>query len=74
VRTAGIALAPVLLGLALAASGCAAVAPWERGRLAKPQMALDSDPAQRELREHTYRSREAAALSAAGRGGGCGCY
>jgi hypothetical protein len=68
------ALALLLLGLALAPSGCAAVAPWERGRLAKPQMALDPDPAQRELREHTYRSREAAALSAAGRGGGCGCY
>jgi hypothetical protein len=70
----GPALAPLLLALALSASGCAAVAPWERGRLAKPQMSLDPDPAWRELREHTYRSREAAAPSAAGRGGGCGCY
>jgi hypothetical protein len=68
------ALAPALLCLALLATGCAAVAPWERGRLAKPQMALDPDPSQRELREHTHRSREAAAISAAGRGGGCGCY
>jgi hypothetical protein len=55
-------------------SGCAAVAPWERGRLAKPQMALETDPPQRTLREHVYRSREAATPGTAGRGGGCGCY
>ena len=67
------ALAALLL-LVVLLSGCAAVAPWERGRLAKPQMALDPDSKQRALREHTHRSREAAAGSAVGAGGGCGCY
>jgi hypothetical protein len=37
-------------------------------------MALEPDPAQRELREHTYRSREAATPGEVGKGGGCGCY
>jgi hypothetical protein len=65
-----------LLGLAAAlwTTGCAAVAPWERGRLAEPHMALEPDPAQRELRDHTYRSREAATSGPLGEGGGCGCY
>jgi hypothetical protein len=63
-----------LLLLAAWVSGCAAVAPWERGRLAKPQMALDPDPQQRALREHVHTSREAGSGSAVGSGGGCGCY
>jgi hypothetical protein len=60
--------------LALAASGCAAVEPWERGRLARPQMALEPHPLQRALRTHTYASREAATGGDVGKGGGCGCY
>ena len=36
-------LAAALLGLAATGLGCTSVAPWERGRLAKPQMALDRD-------------------------------
>lgn len=57
-------------------SGCAEVSPWERGNLAKPQMALEPDPAQAALRVHAYRSREAAAGwgEASGGGAGCGCY
>lgn len=57
-----------------AMSGCASVPAWERGNLAKPQMALDLDPAQSALRAHAYSSREAAASGVAGAGGGCGCY
>ncbi|MFO1312926.1 MAG: DUF4266 domain-containing protein [Burkholderiales bacterium] len=60
---------------ALAAmGGCANVPPWERGNLAKPQMAFDLDPAQSALRAHAYSSREAAASGITGAGGGCGCY
>lgn len=55
-------------------SACAAVAPWERGHLAKPQMALDPYPSQSILREHTYGGREAASGSQSASGGGCGCY
>lgn len=64
----------VVLGLLLQAlSGCA-VAPWERGTLAKPQMSLDPNPLQTELRAHSYSAREAATASGSGGGGGCGCY
>ncbi len=55
-------------------AGCSTVAPWARGTLAKPHMALDPDPLRRELEEHVNSSREA--TSGSGRsagGGGCGC-
>jgi len=55
-------------------SGCASVAPWERGNLAKPQMSFDRNVAQSELRSHAYSAREAAVSGNAGAGGGCGCY
>ncbi|MGH8535385.1 MAG: DUF4266 domain-containing protein [Gammaproteobacteria bacterium] len=55
-------------------SGCAAVAPWERGNLAKPHMALEPHPGLRALRNHTYMSREAGLAGGTAAGGGCGCY
>ncbi|NOU20463.1 MAG: DUF4266 domain-containing protein [Methyloglobulus sp.] len=60
--------------LAYSLMACAAVQPWERGNLAKPQMALDPYPLQSALRAHNYGSREAAAGGNAAQGGGCGCY
>jgi hypothetical protein len=65
-----------LLALAACAvlCACTAVPPWDRGRLAKPQMDEDPHPAQREAGEHVYRSREAAAGGMKAKGGGCGCY
>lgn len=54
--------------------GCAGVPAWERGNLAKPQMAFDLNPTQSALRAHAYSSREAAASGNVGAGGGCGCY
>ncbi|MGH8589078.1 MAG: DUF4266 domain-containing protein [Gammaproteobacteria bacterium] len=68
------ARAALLLGLGVWLSGCAPVAPWERGRLAEPHMALEPHPALRALRAHTYMSREAALAGGTGAGGGCGCY
>ena len=64
----------LLLCLVIGLTGCTHVEPWERGNLAKPQMALEPDPMQNALRNHVYNSREAAAGSNAGQGGGCGCY
>lgn len=55
-------------------AACAPVQPWERGNLAKPQMALDPYPLQSGLRAHNYGSREALTGANAGQGGGCGCY
>jgi hypothetical protein len=63
-----------LLLLCAVLVGCASVEPWERGRLAKPHMALEPHPMLRALRSHVYASREAATAGSAGEGGGCGCY
>lgn len=63
-----------LIMLSSICCGCAEVQPWERGILAKPQMAPDPNPLQSELRGHTYGSREAGGAGATGSGGGCGCY
>jgi hypothetical protein len=59
--------------MVLCLCGCTTVQPWERGMLAKPQMALDTYPLQSAIRAHNYGSREAGAGSNAGQGGGCGC-
>lgn len=54
-------------------TGCTAVAPWERGDLAKPQMALDPNPTHATVRTHKFVSREAASGGDTAVGGGCGC-
>ncbi len=64
----------LLLTMAATLSACSTVQPWDRGNLAKPQMALDPYPPQSALRVHNYSSREAAAGSNVAQGGGCGCY
>ena len=63
----------LLLLVALTLGGCTAVAPWERGTLAKPHMAVDPMPMQSTLRAHVQSSREAS-MGGAAEGGGCGCY
>lgn len=59
----------------LATSACSTVAPkpWERGRLARPEMAWDADPLLATYRDHAYVSKEAASGRAGTGGGGCGC-
>ena len=64
----------LMLTMGVMLTACAPVQPWERGNLAKPQMALDPYPLQSALRAHNYGSREAAAGGNAAQGGGCGCY
>jgi len=71
---ADLAKAVAIMGVCLGAAGCAEVAPWQRGALAKPHMALDPYPMQSTAQAHIYSSREAAAGGGAGEGGGCGCY
>jgi len=64
------------IALALGATmlgGCATVAPWERGDLARPEMAARPDPALARLRDHVFTSREAAQGGGAAAGGACGC-
>ena len=62
----------IIMGICL--SGCAPVKPWERGNLAKPEMAFDFNSMQNRYREHVYNSREAALGGDSADGGGCGCY
>jgi hypothetical protein len=70
-KLTAIMLLPIMSLMLIA---CSTVQPWERGNLAKPQMALDPNPLQSALRAHNYGSREAAAGGNAAQGGGCGCY
>lgn len=63
----------VLLGAALAGTGCATVQPWQRGTLSKEPMMFDPDPARAALEDHWMTSREGAAGGFGLQGGGCGC-
>ena len=71
------ALRVVLLSACVAGhgllAGCAPVAAWERGTLAKPEMALDADPLGTALDSHVYFSKEASSGGNSASGGGCGC-
>jgi hypothetical protein len=58
---------------ALAAAGCTSVAPYQRGYLAREDMALDPSPGTARAIEKTYSAKEAASGGAAVGGGGCGC-
>jgi hypothetical protein len=70
-------LRPILIvgGLlaALFAGGCATVQPWQRGRLADPQMVFDADGALIGYMTHWQEAREASAGGFGVQSGGCGC-
>lgn len=63
-------LLPLLLSMLM---GCTAVQPWERGTLAKTEMAWDPDPMKSALRDHVHFSKEGSSGGASSGGGGCGC-
>jgi hypothetical protein len=63
----------MLVGLALAASGCAKVSPWERDLLARRDMAWEPDSLEAKRESHVYFSKEASMPGGSGGGGGCGC-
>jgi len=63
--------APLVIVLVLA--GCATVRPWERERLAQPDMALASSPELLSAEGHATEVREGAMGGLGGAGGGCGC-
>lgn len=57
-------------------SGCATlerVKPWERGTLAKKEMALNSAGLDNALDDHIYFSKEGSSGGRSFAGGGCGC-
>ena len=49
------------------------IMPWERGNLAKPQMALEPNALDAAIMHHTFSSKEAASGGYGIGGGGCGC-
>ena len=60
------------LGLA----GCTSrpmVQAWEKGHLARSDMAMEGNPLEAKLADHIYFSKEAASGGAGVAGGGCGC-
>jgi hypothetical protein len=66
-------LSMAALALAVPLTGCTAVQPWEKGQLAKPEMAFGGNGLEARYAEHIYTSREAATGGAGVGGGGCGC-
>ena len=62
-----------VLALAIAASGCAAVKPWERGALSREDMAWQPDKLEAAIRSHVYFSKETSLGGGGTGGGGCGC-
>jgi len=72
-RTKRLKWLPALLVLALVASGCTTVKPWQREALADPIMQPDRNPIAVAQLDHVYFSREAASGGTTVGGGGCGC-
>ena len=61
------------LCLALLASGCATVPPWERAAHAERQLAVAPCPSTSALGDHVLRVKEGGVPAGAGTGSGCGC-
>ncbi|MBS0041709.1 DUF4266 domain-containing protein [Shewanella sp. M16] len=70
-------LKPALVAVTLITglSGCSSlgVQPWEKGQLARSDMALDSEKLDLALDDHIYFSKEGSSGGRAFAGGGCGC-
>jgi uncharacterized protein DUF4266 len=57
----------------LTLTACTSVAPYQRGYLARQDMALDAGIGNAKALEKTYSAKEAASGGASVGGGGCGC-
>ena len=71
-RTAAMSLL-LLTAVALGASGCVRVRPYERSILSSRVMKPGSDAAEAKLDGHVHEYREAAIGGGGVSGGGCGC-
>jgi len=61
------------IAFSLGLTACGTVPAWQKGNLAKSEMAFDPDPLQTRFAEHTYHSKEGATGGLSVGGGGCGC-
>jgi hypothetical protein len=62
-----------LIGASACACACTTVAPYQRGYLARDDMALEGNPGFSKAIEKTFAAKEAASGGASVGGGGCGC-
>lgn len=65
-----LAVIVVILG---SQQACTEVRAWERGNLAREEMAWDPDPLESALNDHIFFSKEASSGGNNAAGGGCGC-
>ena len=65
----------IIAALLSLVAGCSnlGVKPWERGDLARPDMAVSEQALTDGLEDHTYFSKEATSGGRSFGGGGCGC-
>ena len=63
----------ILTMIAFALMSCAAVPAYQRGDLARQEMAFDADPLESRLNQHIYFSKEASTGGNGVAAGGCGC-
>ena len=63
----------VALSFVLGLSACATVAPYERERLARPDMELGRNDDSKAGEEHATAYREGSSGAMGSSGGGCGC-
>jgi hypothetical protein len=73
VHTSRILLLIGVAALALAAGACAAVQPWQRGRLANQCMVFDANGSQVAYMTHWQEAREGSSGGYGVQSGGCGC-
>jgi hypothetical protein len=59
--------------MAFGAAGCATVAPYERERLARPDMEVGRNSDAKAGEEHATAYREGSSGAIGSSGGGCGC-
>lgn len=67
------AILPILFAVSVTLSACTPVQPWQRGYLAKPEMAWQPDVLEAALNQHIFFSKEASSGGGGAAGGGCGC-
>ena len=58
---------------AVAVSGCAGAKPYQREKLARPEMQFGGDPEAATMEQHVFQYREGSVGGYGGSGGGCGC-
>lgn len=59
--------------IAFSLSACTNVKPWEKGNLAKTEMAWAPDSMQAAINSQAYASKESSRGGNGSAGGGCGC-